>query len=197
VQHEVINRYINEAGLRATAYDVPYIFGAPETGGQFPGLHYEPLRMVAIFAATGMRIDIPWDTVTVDVLCNLMVKNALQGTNSSYFRVFDSAFVEERMMGDELERRGYKTELVSLAEFRRRALAKGMPKKTLDRYFTPTCVEDASKIVFGARPQLMPVGLQTMPSAECFSMSIDNINKEWEGVVMKYKRKMAKNASRL
>merc|ERR1719461_1822288 len=129
VQHEVINRYVNEAGLRATAYDVPYIFGAPETGGQFPGLHYEPLRIIAIFAATGMRISMPWDTVTVDVLCNLMVKNALHGERASYFRVFDCDWVTEEMMAVEMERRGYKTKLYPKKEFSKERSRKGCPRR--------------------------------------------------------------------
>jgi len=196
VQHEIINRYC-KAGMQGTAYDVPYIFGAPETGGQFPGLHYEPLRILAIFAATGMRIHMPWDTVTVDVLCNLMVKNALHGERSNYFRVFDSAWVTEEMMGIELERRGYKTKLYPKAEFLRRALEQGMPQRTMDRYFTPSCVEDATKIVEGARPKLTPASLKTMPSADVLTMSLDNIDAEWTGCVARYKKAMMKNSSRL
>lgn len=178
--------------MQETAYDVPYIFGSPETGGQFPGLHYEPLRIIAIFAATGMRIEMPWDTVTVDVLCSLMVRNALHGERASYFRVFDCDWVTEEMMAVEMERRGYKTKLYPKKEFLQRALAKGMPQKTLDRYFTPTCVEDAAKIVDGARPRLTPVGLKTMPSAKVLAMSLDNISKEWEGCVARYKGYMQK-----
>lgn len=192
VQHKILNRYI-DAGLQGTAYDVPYIFGAPETGGQFPGLHYEPLRIIAIFAATGLRLDMPWDTVTVDVLCNLMVRNALHGERSNYFRVFDQTHVNEAIMDAELVRRGYKTELYPKEEFLRLALARGMPAKTLNRYFTPTCVEDATKIVEGARPRLFPAGMRTMPSAEVLTMSLDNISTEWEGCVARYKKKMQRS----
>jgi len=202
VQHQIIKRYIN-AGMRGTAYDVPYIFGAPETGGQYPGLHYEPIRILAIFAATGMRLEMPWDTVTVDVLCNLMVKKALEDGGASaitcsngrqsYYRVFDEAWVTEAMMGEELKRRGFKTELYSKDEFIARALAKGMPKKILDRYFPDTCISDAEKIADNARPQIIPTGLETMPSAECLTMSLDNVEKEWLGCVARYQRKMSRS----
>lgn len=148
----------------------------------------------------------PWDTVTVDVLSNLMVRNALEDGGAStiacstsgrqsYFRVFDEAYVTEAMMGDELARRGFETKLYSKEEFLARALAKGMPKKTLDRYFPSTCISDAEKISNGARPQIIPAGLETMPSAECLTMSLDNVEKEWLGCVARYSRSM--NRSKL
>jgi len=153
-----------------------------------------------------MRLEMPWDTVTVDVLCNLMVKNALEdggassitcSTNGrqSYYRVFDEAYVTEAMMGEELAKRGFKTELYSKEEFVARALAKGMPKKTLDRYFPSTCISDAEKIKDGARPQIIPSNLETMPSAECLTMSLNNVEKEWLGCVARYQRSM--NRSKL
>jgi len=194
VQHKMINRYI-DAGLQGTAYDVPYVFGAPETGGQYPGLHYEPIRILAIFAATGLRFDYGgYDTITVDVLCNLMVKNALHGERSRYFRVFDPDYVSEAMMGDELAARGYKTELChSQEEFFAKALKKGMPKRKLDRYFYPTATDDATKIRDAARPRFVPAGFKTVPSAFVLKQSLENIKAEWEGCVMRYKKSMTKS----
>lgn len=198
VQHHLMERFFKQSSLQGCAYDVPYIFGAPETGGQFPGLHYEPIRFSAIFAAAGLCYDCGgFDTITVDVLCRMMAYNVLNGiTHPRFMRIFDKEYVSIEILQAELARRGYPTERCwSREEFIRRASARGIPEKKLKRYFTPSMYDDAVKIRSYCRPAIMPVTdkFKTVPSQEVLVMSLDNVKEGWTKAYNRY-RKYVKNS---
>jgi len=193
VQHHLLERYFEQTSLQGCSYDVPYIFGAPETGGQFPGLHYEPIRFSAIFAAAGLCYDCGgFDTITVDVLCEMMGYNVLQGiTEPRFMRIFDREYVSIDILQAELERRGYALErCASREEFIKRATARGIPKKKLTRYFTPSMKEDAIKIRVYCRPAILPKTdkFPTVPSQEVLKMSLDNVKAGWDKAYKRYKK---------